>query len=216
MGPVIAVACGAVLLLAFLMRSVRDGLDRLPEGESLDPQDVKEAGFDAEVAKILREEAGEPAVFEGARKRTGLAVLPDGANAEATRDRLEERLEGRAVVFRTEELPGAGEPSCIVALDSREPLDALAFMGTRNGEEIRRRLTAWRGAHPFSLLGCGNDWVCVRFEKPPQDAAFYTEVAAFCPAPSEHGGGLEEWSAKIRAGGPMHLWWDRPTERMER
>ena len=82
--PLIAVAGGLVFVLAILLRSYREAMDSLPAGETLDPRDLKKTGLSMDDVKTLREECGEPAVFEGTRKRTGLAVLPDGAAAYAT------------------------------------------------------------------------------------------------------------------------------------
>ncbi|KAF0242256.1 MAG: hypothetical protein FD180_4018, partial [Planctomycetota bacterium] len=101
--PIIAAAGGLVFLLAILLRSQREAMDSVPSGESLDPRDIKDAGLSMADLQALREECGEPAVFEGTRKRTGLAVMPDGATAYATLARLRARLAGRATAFMVED-----------------------------------------------------------------------------------------------------------------
>ncbi|MBI2921872.1 MAG: DUF4253 domain-containing protein [Planctomycetes bacterium] len=212
-----AVGAGAVLLLAVLLRSVREGMDSLPHGETLDPGDLKETGLDEGILKILREESGEPAIFEGTKKRTGLAVLPDGASAHAALARLRERLKGRATAFLCEDKVAAGVPACIVVLAGADPWQPLGFMGTRQGAEVAERLREWRGRHAFELTGCGDDWVELWFPAPVEDEAFFRDVWNFCPrAAADSEGGAKALMEKVRKEGLMYLWWESESERAER
>lgn len=206
--PIIALAGGVVFLLAILLRSYREAMDSMPAGESLDPRDLKETGLSAATLQALRDEAGEPAVFEGTRKRTGLAILPDGGAAYAILARLRERLAGGAIAFMVEDNIAAGVPACIVVLDSRDSLEALRFMGTRNGEEIARRIAAWRETAPLEVAGCGDDWVEVWFREAPKDDAIFREAAAWAPTAAAESGGAEGLRARVEREKLMYLWWE--------
>lgn len=214
--PLIAVAGGLVFVLALLLRSYREGMDSLPAGETLDPRDLKETGLPPEVVQALRDEGGEPAVFEGTRKRTGLAVLPDGAVAYATLARLREKLAGRAVAFMVEDNIAAGVPACIVALDERDSVAALKFMGTRNGEAIAERVRSWRASTPVEIAGCGDDWVEFWFPRLPEDDAIFRDAAAWAPTAASESGGPEGFRERARREGLMYLWWEVESKAIQR
>ncbi|MCE9581593.1 MAG: DUF4253 domain-containing protein, partial [Planctomycetes bacterium] len=182
--------------------------DAMPQGETLDPRDLKETGLSLEVAQVLREECGEPAVFEGARRKTGLAVLPDVGAAAATLKRLRERLAGKAVAFTPDDNIAAGVPASIVVIDARESLDALAFMGTRNADTIASRIRTWRASTPVEIAGCGDDWVELWFPAPIKDEAIYREAAAWSPAAAAESGGVEGMKGRVDREGLMYLWWE--------
>lgn len=214
--PIIAAAGGVVFLLAILLRSYREAMDAMPSGETLDPRDLKETGLSLEVVQALREECGEPAVFEGTRKRTGLAVLPDGAVAYATLARLRVRLAGKAVAFMVEDNIAAGVPACIVAIDETDSLSALRFMGTRNGESIADRIRAWRASTPVEIAGAGDDWVEVWFPQPPADDAIFREAAAWAPTAAMESGGPDGFRARVQREGLMYLWWEVESKAIQR
>ena len=214
--PIIAAAGGLVFLLAILLRSYREGMDAMPSGESLDPRDIKETGLSMPDMQALREESGEPSVFEGTRKRTGLAVMPDGASAYATLSRLRERLAGRAAVFMVEDNIAAGVPACIVAIDAKDSLEALRFMGTRNGDVISSRVRAWRASTPVEIAGCGDDWVELWFPKPPADDAIFREAAEWAPTAATESGGVDGFRGRVAREGLMYLWWEVESKAIQR
>lgn len=204
----IAAAGGLVFVLAILLRSYREALDAMPQGETLDPRDLKESGLSLEVVQILRAECGEPVVFEGARKRTGLAVQPDGAAAAATLLRLRDRLAGRAIAFTPDDNIAAGVPASIVVIDARDSLDVLAFMGSRNADAITSRVRSWRASTPVEIAGCGDDWVELWFREPPKDEGIYREAAAWSPAAATESGGAEGIKGRVERERLMYLWWE--------
>jgi hypothetical protein len=214
--PVIGAAGGLVFLLAILLRSYREGMDAMPHGETLDPRDIKETGLSRENLAALREECGEPSVFEGTRKRTGLAVMPDGGAAYATLARLRERLAGQASAFMVEDNIAAGVPACIVAIDAKDSVEALRFMGTRNGDAIAGRVRAWRASTPVEIAGCGDDWVEFWFPKPPADDAIYREAASWAPTAAAESGGAEGFQGRVAREGLMYLWWEVESKVIQR
>ncbi|MEK7468121.1 MAG: DUF4253 domain-containing protein [Planctomycetota bacterium] len=214
--PIIAAAGGLVFLLALLLRSYREGMDAIPAGETLDPLDIKETGLSREDMQALRDEGGEPSVFEGTRKRTGLAIMPDGATAYATLARLRERLAGRAAAFMVEDNIAAGVPACIVAIDAKDSIEALRFMGTRNGDVISGRVRAWRSSTPVEIAGCGDDWVELWFPSPPADDAIFREAAEWAPTAATESGGAEGFRGRVKREGLMYLWWEVESKAIQR
>jgi hypothetical protein len=214
--PVIAAAGGVVFVLAILLRSYREAMDAIPQGETLDARDLKETGLSLEIAQVLREECGEPAIFEGAKKRTGLAVLPDGGSAGATLKRLRERLAGRAVAFMADDNIAAGVPATIVVLDARDSLEALPFMATRNADAIAARVRAWRASTPVEIAGCADDWVELWIPEPQKDDAICREAAAWSPAAANECGGVEGLKARIHREGLLYLWWEAESKAIPR
>jgi hypothetical protein len=209
-GVVILVAGAAVFLLALLLRSVRESLDALPHGESLDPRDLAETGLTPEIATLLREEGGEPGIFEGTQKRTGLAVLPDGGVAYALWKRLRDRLEGRATAFLPDDNLAGGVPATVVVIAARESLSALEFMGTERGREIEERVRAWRRTTPMELAGCGENWVELWLPEPGKDPSIFADAAAFCPAAAAVCGGAAGLRERADRDGLLYLFWSDP------
>jgi hypothetical protein len=214
--PIIAAAGGLVFLLAILLRSHREAMDSVPSGETLDPRDIRETGLSMDDMQALREECGEPAVFEGTRKRTGLAVMPDGATAYATLARLRERFAGRATPVMVEDNIAAGVPACIVTIDAKDSLDALRFMGTRNGDAIAARVRTWRASTPVEIAGCGDDWVELWFPRPPADDAIFREAAEWAPTAAAESGGAEGFRGRVQREGLMYLWWEVESKAIQR
>lgn len=209
-GLIILVAGAAVFLLALLLRSVRESLDALPQGDSLDPKDISETGLSAAVAAVLREEGGEAGVFEGTRGRTGLAILPDGGEAYALWKRLRDRLQGTATVFLPDDNLAGGVPATIVAISARDSLAALDFMGTERGREIEDRVRKWRARTPMELAGCGDSWIELWLPQPPAEIDLYEEAAAWCPGAAAACNGATGLRDRAVNDGLLYLFWSDP------
>ena len=206
--PIVLFAGAAVFLLAILLRSVREGMDTLPKGDTLDDEDLKATGLGEGVPAILREEVGEPAIFEGTGGRTGLAVFPDGAHVYPCLARVRDRLAGRAIAFMPDDNTAGGVPATIVVLNERDSLDALDFMGTLGRKDLVPRLRAWRSRFPLEVAGCGEDWVEIWFRKPPEDEGFYAEAAALAPAAAAESGGAGGFRTRVEREGLLYLFWE--------
>lgn len=94
------------------------------------------------------------------------------------------------------------------------PYVVMAACGT-NGDNYglaTRDVVKWfdeqAASHPFYVIGCGYDFVDVRFRTPVADASkFVKELVKFCPDMDE-GEGTKAFASEFAQTGDCFFWWD--------
>ncbi|MGX9987605.1 DUF4253 domain-containing protein [Soonwooa purpurea] len=79
-----------------------------------------------------------------------------------------------------------------------------------DNQKIISKLTEWKNKHDFILLGCGMDWLQVKFTaKTPNFNEFSKEIYEFCPDVVDQGtGDLEKLTEEMQKINGIYLWWD--------
>ena len=79
-----------------------------------------------------------------------------------------------------------------------------------DNQKVIAKLTEWKAKYDFMLLGCGMDWLQVKFiSETPNFAEFSKEVYEFCPDAVDQGAGdLEKLAEEMKRMNGVFLWWD--------
>lgn len=121
--------------------------------------------------------------------------------------------EKEALVFYIE---GQSGKKNIGIIKGKDELDILKYRKTDGinydleSKDVLKKISEWKSKFGLMILGCGQDYVHIEFDKLPQDLTeFAKEVYDFCPDSVDQGVGdlksLEEYIKKEKG---IWLWWD--------
>ena len=79
-----------------------------------------------------------------------------------------------------------------------------------DNKKLISKLNEWKNKYDFVLLGCGMDWLQVKFiGTKPNFAQFAKEVYEFCPDVVDQGtGDVEKLAEEMKKIDGIYLWWD--------
>lgn len=119
------------------------------------------------------------------------------------------------LLFMTERNYGY-DPDTVVVFKTTDQFLLPERIGT-NGlnydietEDVIQQLKRWHAKAPFTIIGCGTDFIEARFIKQPKNMlAFAEEVYEFCPDTVDQGAGsVEELAEEMEKNNVFYLWWD--------
>lgn len=77
-------------------------------------------------------------------------------------------------------------------------------------EDIINKVSEWDKKYKIDIIGCGRDWVWIKFDKLSEDLnGFSKEVYEFCPDIVDQGvGSIEKLKESMIINKELFLWWD--------
>ena len=104
----------------------------------------------------------------------------------------------------------------VAVIKGKDELEILSYRRTDGinygyeNEDIIKKISEWKDKYGISVIGCGRDWLEVKFNKLPSNLdAFANEVYEFCPDSVDQGvGEVENLKLIIKEMNGVWLWWD--------
>lgn len=106
-------------------------------------------------------------------------------------------------------------PTAISAVRGTNSIDLLLLAGTHDddyyltNENIRTMVSAWATRYDIYVMGAGDDWLEIGFNKLPADLRpFVSEVEEFCPPAFTVAGNAAQMIEQIKGTESVFLFWD--------
>jgi hypothetical protein len=104
----------------------------------------------------------------------------------------------------------------VAVIKGNDELEILKYRRTDGinysyeNEDIIKKISEWKDKYGITVIGCGRDWLEVKFDKLPSDLdAFANEVYEFCPDSVDQGvREVENLKQLIKEMHGLWLWWD--------
>ncbi len=104
----------------------------------------------------------------------------------------------------------------IAVIRGTDDIDILSYRKTDgfnqnvSTEIIKSQLQGWQAEHGLTIIGCGKDWIEIKFETLPEDKLeLMTQIQNFCPDVIRKGAeSIENLTAMVQSSKSVFLWWD--------
>ena len=185
---------------------------------------VNKLDFNIELMKELKKETNSELIqLPVIEKETAdvLDGLHNGIHADVSEEiansiviKLKEKFRVKGLLIFV--FSGEIEAKSIAVLKGVNDLDIIRYRRTNGinhdyeNEDIISKLVKWNDNIGVTVIGCGRDWLELRFNNMPIDLnAFSEEVYEFCPDFVDQGvGEVENLKVMIEEINGIWLWWD--------